>query len=83
MYRSIIASLLLALGAAASAEQETVVLKPQMRVTDRQWDFFSRIPCERLHEVEAQSEAEAGLLEKRRRQCLEQYRSFAPRSGVR
>ncbi len=62
---------------------DTVKLSPKVQVVDRDWDFFQGLPCTRLSGVEPQSEREQALLERRRQQCLQQYRSFAPRSVTR
>ena len=64
----------------SSDELPVVRLTPAIRETDRGADFYQRIPCRELGAADVRTDTERAHLDARKRECLEKYRQFAPRS---
>ncbi len=64
----------------ADDELPIVRLSPAVRESDRGADFYQRIPCRELGAADVRTDAERAHLDARKKQCLEKYRQFAPRS---
>ena len=60
---------------------DTQKLSPRMKVVDRDWQYFKDIPCEDIDKIKPYSDRERTLLEKRKSECLNQYKAFFPKAG--
>lgn len=85
--RAVCSAILLGLSTSLPAEPKTaddelpiVRLSPAVREGDRGADFYQRIPCRELGTADVRTDAERAHLDARKKQCLEKYRQFAPRS---
>ena len=68
---------LLILSAMAAAQSERQPA-PAMRAVDRDQSYFEAVPCEKLTDVGAHSDAEKRWLEARKKTCLQRYKAFLP-----
>jgi hypothetical protein len=56
-------------------------MSPRMKVVDRDWSYFQDIPCKDIDKIKTYSAHEKKLLEKRKGECLNQYKAFFPKPG--
>lgn len=62
-----------------STAGDSTPVSPQMRAEERDDAYYSRIACQDLQQVPAESDAEVKAKQRRSKQCLDQYRAFLPR----
>ncbi len=58
------------------AEDDKLVLRPSMKVVDRDWSYFKSIPCKDIDKVVFHSIEEEALLAKKKNQCMDRYKAF-------
>ena len=68
--------LFLASAGAGAEPQKTEHEGPKMRPVDRDWEYFKKVPCERVDKEVFHSRSEEMLLAKRKSQCLKRYDAF-------
>ncbi len=49
---------------------------PKIRAVDRDWSYFSKIPCDEVKQIVFHSDSEEILLAQRKRQCMDKYKAF-------
>ncbi|WP_372747564.1 hypothetical protein [Litorivivens sp.] len=62
------------------AELPVTKLSPVTRSDDRGTDYYQAISCRELGSADAKTPQEIAYLDARKRDCVERYRAFAPRS---
>lgn len=53
----------------------------RMKVVDRDWAYFKAIPCENLDKIVVYSDKENKLLDRKKNECIQQYKAFIPKSA--
>jgi len=53
----------------------------KLKAVDRDWEYFRAVPCQDLDKIVVYSDGEKKLLDKRKNECVQQYKAFIPKSA--
>ena len=79
--RYILASMFIFLSNSPLYANDDNTSSARLKVVDRDWEYFKTIPCQDLDKIVVYSDAENKLLDRKKNECIQQYKAFIPKSG--